>query len=163
MRFYNLQYAIYNRRKAAFTLVEILIVVAILGILAAIVLPEFQNHIQQAKEAQAKDNLRILRQTIERYAAEHNDVPPGYGDDDPINRGAIGAMVLFQLTIREKYLDEIPKNPFNNLNTIKAYQNNEVMPTDPPCLFGWIYHPATKTIRLDSSQTDAQGVRYCDY
>jgi prepilin-type N-terminal cleavage/methylation domain-containing protein len=167
-QFYNLQFTtcpqgIYNRRKAAFTLVEILIVVAILGILAAIVLPEFQGHIQQAKEAQAKDNLRILRETIERYAAEHNDVPPGYGDNDPINRAASGGMFINQTVLLEKYLSAMPKNPINNLNTIKAYQNNEVMPTDPLCLFGWLYQPATKTIRLDSSETDSNGVRYFDY
>ncbi|RKY11715.1 MAG: hypothetical protein DRP65_03460, partial [Planctomycetota bacterium] len=47
--------------KKAFSLVELLIVVAILGILAAIVVPEFQTYTQQAKEAAAKDNLRILR------------------------------------------------------------------------------------------------------
>ena len=61
-----------------FTLVELMIVVAILGVLAAIVLPEFAGHIQQAKESAAKDNLRILREAIERYAADHNGVPPGY-------------------------------------------------------------------------------------
>ncbi len=68
--------------KYAFTLVEILIVVAILGILAAIVLPTFQDHVQQARESAAKDNLRILRNAIEVYAAQHNDVPPGYPNDD---------------------------------------------------------------------------------
>ena len=64
--------------RRGFSLVEILIVVAILGILAAIVLPEFQAHTQQAKEAAAKDNLRILRQQIELYAAQHNGLAPGY-------------------------------------------------------------------------------------
>ena len=63
--------------KKAFTLVEILIVTAILGIMAAIVMPLFAGHVQLAKEAAAKDNLRILRGAIERYAAEHNDIPPG--------------------------------------------------------------------------------------
>jgi len=69
--------------KKAFTLVEILIVTAILGIMAAIVMPIFGEQVQLAKEAAAKDNLRVLRNVIERYAAEHNDVPPGYSDNDP--------------------------------------------------------------------------------
>lgn len=70
------------KMKKAFTLVEILIVVAILGILAAIVLPQFQSHTQQAKESAAKDNLRILRNAIELYAAQHDGVPPGYPNGD---------------------------------------------------------------------------------
>ncbi|MHC4236894.1 MAG: type IV pilin protein, partial [Planctomycetota bacterium] len=49
-----------------------MIVVTILGSLAAIVIPEFSGHIQKAKESAAKDNLRILRQAIERYAQDHN-------------------------------------------------------------------------------------------
>ena len=69
--------------KKAFTLVEVLIVVAILGILAAIVLPVFRSHSQKAKESAAKDNLRILRNTIEIYAAQHNGIPPGYKNNDP--------------------------------------------------------------------------------
>ncbi|GAH74356.1 unnamed protein product, partial [marine sediment metagenome] len=69
--------------KKAFTLVEILIVVAILGILAAIVIPQFQAHSQEAKEAAAKDNLRILRNAIELYAVQHGGVPPGYPADNP--------------------------------------------------------------------------------
>ncbi|GAH57778.1 unnamed protein product, partial [marine sediment metagenome] len=68
--------------KRAFTLVEVLIVVAILGILAAIVVPQFRSHSQEANEAAAKDNLRILRQQIGLYAAQHSDVPPGYPDGD---------------------------------------------------------------------------------
>ena len=46
--------------KKAFTLVETLIVVAILGILTAIALPTFRGHIAEAKESAAKDILRIL-------------------------------------------------------------------------------------------------------
>ena len=61
--------------KKAFTLIEILIVVSILGILSAIVFPEFQAQAQQSRESAAKDNLRILRNAIEIYAAEHNDIP----------------------------------------------------------------------------------------
>ncbi|HPO70162.1 MAG TPA: prepilin-type N-terminal cleavage/methylation domain-containing protein, partial [Anaerohalosphaeraceae bacterium] len=61
-----------QNRTRGFTLVELMIITAILGILAAIVFPEFQGHIQRAKETQAKANLRLLREAIERYAADHN-------------------------------------------------------------------------------------------
>ena len=53
--------------KKAFTLVELMIVVAILGILAAIVIPEFQSHSEQASESAAKETLRTIRQQIEYF------------------------------------------------------------------------------------------------
>jgi len=147
--------------KKAFTLTEILIVVAILGILAAIALPTFRSHTQQAKESAAKDNLRILRQQIEIYAARNNDVPPGYlgnNTDAPILE------VEFKLDmLRENYLTAIPKNTFNNLDTLNMIPNDAAFPPQPTGQYGWVYQPQTKTIKLDWPGTDKDGVRYYDY
>ena len=104
--------------KRAFTLVEILIVVALLGILAAIVLPTFQDHIQQARETAAKDNLRILRNAIGLYAVEHNDVPPGYSNDDP-SQSAFHWTFLLQMVGTSNHLSDMPENPFNGEIAIK--------------------------------------------
>lgn len=117
---------------AAFTLVEILIVVSILGILAAIVLPEFQNHQQHAKEAAAKENLRTLRQAIEIVTSNLAEI---------------------------QY--EIPDNPFNKKNTIEPVFGD--LPPEPTGEHGYLYHPPTKTIRLDWPGTDSQGTRFYDY
>jgi prepilin-type N-terminal cleavage/methylation domain-containing protein len=150
--------------KYAFTLVEILIVVGIIGILAALVLPTLQGHIQQAKEAAAKDNLRILRNTIEVYAAQHNGVPPGYNNDNPTGQPA-HFYLMGQLVTQGHYLLEFPKNPFNDTCEVKAIGNNEDFPTEPLMtdVWGWIYKPATKTIKLNQQGTDSQGVAYFDY
>jgi len=145
----------------AFTLVEILIVVAILGILAAIVLPQFQSHAQQAKEAAAKDNLRILRQQFELYAAQHNGVPPGYPHDNPSNPALFAAFILGFL--RENYLNALPENPFNNKTTLLMIANDEPFPAEPTGEYGWVYQPQTKTIKLDWPGTDKNGVSYYDY
>ena len=59
-----------NRIKKAFTLVEILIVVVILGILAAIVIPRFSDASHQARESALKDNVRFLRSQIQLYKAQ---------------------------------------------------------------------------------------------
>ena len=70
------------KRENGFSLVEILIVVCILGILAAIVAPHYTKATTKAKEAAAKKILQILRTQIEKYTTEHNDVPPGYANGD---------------------------------------------------------------------------------
>ena len=61
--------------KTGFSLVELIIVVAVLGIMAAIVVPQFQNQSTKAKEAVAKEGLRILRSAIELYTAQHSGIP----------------------------------------------------------------------------------------
>jgi prepilin-type N-terminal cleavage/methylation domain-containing protein len=157
----NTQYAIRDT-KYAFTLVEILIVVTILGILAAIILPTLQGHIQQAKESAAKDDLRILRNAIELYAAQHNGVPPGYSSDDPTQNVA-WICVYRQLVKPGGYLSEMPKNPFNGNYIVWALRNDETFPAEATGNGGWIYKPATREIRLDWPGTDSKGVRYFDY
>ncbi len=173
----NTQYAI-RRNKYAFTLVEILITVAIIGILAAIALPIFRSHSQQAKEAAAKDNLRILRNTIELYAAQHNGIPPGY----PGSLGESDLTFLIQMiyTTNEAggsnaevtrtdayplgpYLRKIPANSFNNESGVQILGGSENFPEYATGNYGWIYQPATKTIRLDWPGTDSAGVAYYDY
>ena len=150
--------------KRAFTLVEILIVVAILSILAAIVLPTFQDHIQQARESAAKDNLRILRNAIGFYAAQHSDVPPGYFDNDPT--GPAGPAKFWQQIVSVgNYLSDKPENPFNGKYRLKVINNAEDFPTEPvdTDLIGWVYKPAIKTIKLNWEGTDSTGKPYFDY
>ena len=146
--------------KKAFTLVELMIVVSILGILGAIVLPAFGDHIQQAKEAAAKDNLRILRETIGRYAINHNDVPPGYANDDQ-SISPTGLTTTFHL--KDGYLSAIPDNPINGLSTIFALSDGTNFPVSADDSTGWLYKPSTKVIKLNSTGTDSEGTLYFNY
>ena len=150
--------------KKSFTLVEILIVVAILGILAAIVLPTLQGHITEAKEAAAKDNLRILRNAIGIYAAQHGGIPPGYPNENPSLSPASHAFTV-QMVGKGKCLYKLPSNPFNGKSLIKFIGNNEDFPAEPflTNFYGWVYKPATKEIRLNWPGTDSYGVAYFDY
>ena len=148
--------------KKAFTLVEILIVVAILGIMAAIVIPTFRGHIQEAKEAAAKDSLRILRNAIELYASQHNNVPPGYTNDNPAMNLSSNTFYI-QIVFKGKYLSKLPENPINGDVRVILVKNSGTFPAQADGLTGWIYQPATKTIRVNSPGTDSKGVRYYDY
>src|SRR6188768_4534591 len=67
----------YNARKSGFTLVEILIVVIILGILAAIVIPQFTNASQDARKNSLTSQLQTIRSQVELYKLQHLDqLPP---------------------------------------------------------------------------------------
>src|SRR2546428_14126377 len=67
----------YSRKSnKGFTLVEILIVVIILGILAAIVIPQFTNASQDARKSSLASQLQTLRSQIELYKLQHGDALP---------------------------------------------------------------------------------------
>lgn len=59
-------------RHKGFTLVEIMVVIAILAILAAIAIPVYSNYVKDAKFSQAKSNLVLLSTLMERYYQNHN-------------------------------------------------------------------------------------------
>lgn len=71
-----------NRSNKGFTLVEILIVVVILGILAAIVIPQFSQASSDARNSSVKSNLQMVRSQIELYKIQHNEDLPGEGGLD---------------------------------------------------------------------------------
>jgi type II secretion system protein G len=69
-------------RKAGFTLVELLIVVVILAILAAVVIPQINNASAEAKESALRASLATVRQAISLYRVQHNEAYPGLGGWD---------------------------------------------------------------------------------
>src|SRR3954469_12888331 len=83
--------------RRAFTLIEILIVLVILGILATIVVPQFSNASMTARENTLKDELRYLRTQVVVYKAQHHDVPPGYPNGDR-STAATGPDFIAQMT-----------------------------------------------------------------
>ncbi|MFH1142990.1 MAG: type II secretion system protein [Candidatus Eisenbacteria bacterium] len=63
--------------QAGFTLVELLIVVVILGVLAAVAIPQFTSNTEDAKLAAIDTNLSEMRNSIELYYHQHGAVYPG--------------------------------------------------------------------------------------
>lgn len=149
-----------KKMKRGFSLAELVIVVALLGIMAAIVVPQFQSESTQAKGAVVKDSLRILRSSIELYAAKHHGIPPGYEND---NFQVTPSYTVFcKQLIDNNYLRTIPKNPFNKHHRIKMIDNDQTFPQSPIDGYGWIYQPATKTIKINWSGKDEKGIAFYD-
>ena len=83
-----------KKSKKGFTLIELMIVVAIIGILAAIAIPKFADLINKSKEGATKGALSSVRSALQVY----------YGD----NEGWFPADDLSILTLNGKYINEIP-------------------------------------------------------
>lgn len=66
------------RRDKGFTLIELLIVIAIIGIIAAIAIPSLLNALERARQTTTVANIKILGQGIEQYKSDNNNrVPTG--------------------------------------------------------------------------------------
>ena len=68
-----------NRKIYAFTLIELLIVVAIIAILAAIAVPNFLEAQTRSKVSRVKSDMRTITTALESYDAVNNDYPPNDG------------------------------------------------------------------------------------
>ena len=66
--------------KKGFTLIEVLVVMTLVALLVTIALPRYFTGLQRSKEAVLKEDLRILRQAIEDYHGDKNQLPANLED-----------------------------------------------------------------------------------
>lgn len=126
---------------------EILVVVVILGILAAVVVPQFTGAVEEASENSAVFELQKIRRAIDVYTARNNNVPPtittGYATWGPlVGTGA--------------YLKESPSNRYiPATNEQRIYSAADATPDDAyQTNFGWIYNSSTGEIWAGGFDSD---------
>jgi len=110
---------LHNRVSRAFTLIEVLIVVIILGILAAVVIPQFSDASSDAKLSALQTNLQTIRSQLQLYKMQHKDKWPAlatFGKQMTAGTKADGTAG----TDYGPYLLSIPNNPYTDTNTVTA-------------------------------------------
>ena len=115
--------------KRAFTLIEILIVVVILGILAAIVIPQFTDASEDAMISSVRSQLQTLRSQVELFRVQNQGNTPAFAMMDPWADLRTG-----------DYIQQDPVNPFNDSTTVAGawaagvgwiWDGSDLWATDP--------------------------------
>ncbi len=113
--------------KRAFTLIEILIVVVILGILAAIVIPQFTDASADAMDASVRAQLQTIRGQIELYNVQNPDAVFGLYDANT----PLGA-AFWDGLVNNDYLQQSPRNPLSPVA-------ERILVGAAPGAFGWVW------------------------
>lgn len=142
------------KNKRGFTLVELLIVIVILGILAAIVIARFAGATKETKEASLKGNLRTIRSSLEIYKAN------SHGNNYPTDMDDLWAGTNQDIDSKT-FLERIPLDPFYKKKTVYAatdYFDPIESATDRDAKItgtgGWAYDSLTGRICANYYSTD---------
>ena len=107
-----------QKKDAGFTLIELMIVMAIIGVLAMVAVPSYIQAIKHAREAVLMEDLRTMRAAIDSYTMDKQKAPQALDD-----------------LIQDGYLKSLPKDPMTNSTTTWQADSSDAMhsldQTDP--------------------------------
>jgi len=147
-----------NKKEQGFTLIELMIVVAIIGILAALALPKFASLVEKSREAATKGNLNSMRSAISIY----------YGDTEGVYPGYLDTSTGWSFS---KYLENIPPVKATHsgigLGISESPSGTAVLHTTDEVISasgtGWRYNGNQGHVFVNSSVTDSKNVPYSTY
>jgi prepilin-type N-terminal cleavage/methylation domain-containing protein len=135
-------------RGGAFTLIELLIVVTILGIIAAIVIPRFSSAAEQSRINAMRAELQQLRNTISLYREEHGGQLPNLLPD----WGDLTGPTTYNGRTYGPYLQQTPRNIFNNVSTV--VDGIPGTPAASPGGFIYDYNSGNGTGKIGATEKD---------
>jgi prepilin-type N-terminal cleavage/methylation domain-containing protein len=165
--------------RSGFTLVELLIVVVILGVLAAIAIPQFGSNTEDAKLAALDASLAELRNAVELYYHQHGAVYPGakkHTDGADIDNAANAATAFIEQMSKYSsvtgetsatktdvykygpYLKKgIPPNPFSGLSTVLVdISEADITAAASSGSAGWKFYTKTGRLIANDGSHDAR-------
>lgn len=153
------------KAKKGFTLVEILIVVVILGILAAIVIPQFTGASTEAKLSSLVSDLQTMRSQIELYKLQHNEQLPGGGaatfEESLTGKTDVDGAVWTTGTSYGPYMQKLPTNQFVDSSIVTEDGTiGDGMSADPKT--GWEFNTTTGELYPDYVDADGDGASDAD-
>jgi prepilin-type N-terminal cleavage/methylation domain-containing protein len=165
------------RDQAGFTLIEMLIVVILLGILAMLIVPQISVSTDDARLNTMHSNLGALRNAIELYYHEHNNIYPGLNDNagtPTVVPATAATAFLEQLTqytdinggvavakdathIYGPYMKSVslPTNPYNNDNLVVCdTTTNDITDRTSGGTQGWRFYTLTGVLMANDGAHD---------
>jgi general secretion pathway protein G len=116
-------------RRSGFTLIELVVVVLILGIIAAIAAPKMFNVAGDARLNSTKQSLQVVRDAIELYYSQNNAYPPATDD------------ATFKTALKPYIRGKFPSSPIGNTNgTVRMGTTDPLTASGTE---GWAYNGTT--------------------
>ena len=171
------------KKKRAFSLVELVIVIVILGIIAAIAIPRISSGSKNAGESALKANLATLRNGIAWYYAEHYNTWPGAKKTDGSGAAANDAVTfaqqlsLYSDATGKTSADKSPEYPYGpyirggiptvsvgaNAGSAAVAVKTDALPLAADDTSAWMYNVTTGDIIVNSSALGNNNQAYSTY
>jgi general secretion pathway protein G len=130
----------FNRRQRGFTLIELIIVCAMISILLGVMIPVYKIHILHANEAVLKEDLRHMRDAIDQYTQDKGKAPQDLND-----------------LVSSGYLHAIPKDPFTrSAETWQTVQEDVMESVDQTA-------PGISDVKSGSNLNSSEGTAYSSW